>query len=154
MSVLLTQIQCIFFFWPSCVLLKGLWEVLKIIQTLGEPVTAHCISWSHRVVRCGLAHQAAAAAALASVCMIHPMILSIFVILPCLCDPTQLYKPRAVYHLDWGKWLNTGSRMHAQISGWAPTCWLLHNAVRHGSFPASSIFHFGRQRLWGLTGFT
>lgn len=81
--------------------------------------------------------------------MSHPMILSIFVILPCLCDLTQLYKPRAVYHLGWGKWLNTGSQMHAQISGWAPMCWLLHNAVRHGSFPASSIFHPGRQRLGG-----
>lgn len=53
----------------------------------------------------GLACQDAAAA-LPSVFMIHPMILSISVLLPCLCDLTQLYKPRAVYHLGQGKWLS------------------------------------------------
>lgn len=70
---------------------------------------------------CGLVNQPTAPA-LASVLMIHPMTFSPSLwYSPCLCDLTQLYKPRAVYHLGWGKWLNTGSRMRAQSSGWDHT---------------------------------
>lgn len=45
------------------------------------------------------------------------------------CDLTQLYKPRAIHHLGWGKWFTTGSRKRAQSSGWDQTHWLLHRQI-------------------------
>lgn len=79
------------------------WGVLRIVQALGKTVTSNCVSWSPSATRCGLEPQPAAAV-LASVFMIHPMILSPSLRRsPGLCDPTQLYKPRAVHHLGWGK---------------------------------------------------
>ena len=53
--------------------MKELGEVQRIVQALGETVTA--VSWSPRVVLCGLVRQPTAAA-LASVFMIHPMTFS------------------------------------------------------------------------------
>lgn len=130
-------------------LLEKRWEGQRIIQALGETVTANCVSWSPRVAWCRLACSAAAAA-LASVCTIYLMIVSIFVILPCLRDVIQLYKPRAVYHLGWGKWLKLDRGcMPGVLAGTVlADCFLMKSGSAFRLHPSSTL----ADRGWGAVG--
>lgn len=80
-----------------------------------------------------------AAAALASMLMIHPMTLSILVLLPCLCDLTQLYKPGAVYHLGWREMTQDWITDASPGSGWACLCWPLPRHTVFWLHPSSTL---------------
>lgn len=127
------------------------WRVLRIIQALEETVASNCVSWSPSATRCGLEPQPAAAV-LASVFMIHPMILSQSLrCSPGLCDPTQLYKPRAVHHLGWGKWLDSGSRMHTCRVLAETSLWLFLSAVMRAAVwphPSFTLAETGCGSWW------
>lgn len=127
------------------------WGVLRIVQALGENVTNNCVLWSPRATRCGLEPQPAAAA-LASAFMMHPIIPSPSLrCSPGLRDPAQLYQPRAIYHLGWGKWLDTGSWMHARWVLAETLLWLFLRAVRRAAVwphPSSAFAETGCGSWW------
>lgn len=133
-----------------CVAERAGW-VLRIVQAPRETVTTNCVSWSASAMRCGLEPQPAAAA-LASMFTIYPMKPSPSLRhSPGLRHPTQLYKPRAVHHLGWRKWLDTGSRMHVHWVLAETSLWLV-SQCSHGTavwpHPSSALAETGCGSWW------